>query len=272
VIVALLALSAGVAQAHRASSADTPAMVVSPNWSGYVATSPTTTPIAFSSVTGTWVVPTATCASRDAGSFSTVWVGLGGYTTKNQEEVGTDTNCDSQSRPSYYAWFELVPYIAYKVPAADKVLAGDTMTGLVKILSTSLVELQIQDQTSGWTFSRNITFSSQDTSTAEWISEAPATCLRFACHEANLANFGSVDMTGISATGDGKTGTLTDPDWNVIPIQLVPSQMLVPTLNPEALSNQRGHANSPAGATPGPFSPDGTSFTQTWVPVAHRGL
>jgi hypothetical protein len=146
------------------------------------------------------------------------------------------------------------------------------MTGLVKILGISLVELQIQDVTSGWTFSRNITFSAADGSTAEWISEAPASCLRFVCHEANLANFGSVDMTGISATGNGQTGTLTNPDWNVIPIQLVPGQMLVPTLNPEASSTQKGHANSPAGATPGPPSADGTSFTQTWVPVAHSGL
>ena len=77
VLVALFAVSCpGLAQAAR--SDDTPAMAVSPNWSGYVATGTPSSPVKYTSVTGTWTVPTATCAARDAGAFSTVWVGLGG--------------------------------------------------------------------------------------------------------------------------------------------------------------------------------------------------
>jgi hypothetical protein len=268
----LVLLGAGTAQARPTSALDTPAMVVSPNWSGYVATGPAGSPVSYTSVTGTWVVPTATCAGRDAGSFSTVWVGLGGYMSKNQEQVGTDTNCDAKAKPTYYAWFEIQPWIAYQVPAADKVLPGDTMTGLVKILSATSIELQIQDQTSGWIYSRDITVIAPVNPTAEWIVEAPAACLHWVCHQANLANFGSVGMTGISATGNGQTGTLTDPDWNVIPVQLVPSPLLVPSLDPETTNIVKQHASSPAGSTPGPPSADGTSFTQTWVPVAQAGL
>jgi hypothetical protein len=285
--LALLSFGVGAAQAGRAavssaSSASTrarlaalsdqPAMAVSPNWSGYVATGQPGSPVSYSSVTGTWVVPTATCATGSAGGFSTVWVGLGGYTSKNQEEVGTDTNCDATGKPIYYAWFELVPYPAYNVPVADRVLPGDTITGLVQILSTTLVELQIVNQTRGWSFSRNITFSSQDTTTAEWIAEAPAACLRFVCHEANLANFGTVTMSNLSAVGNGSEGTLTDPDWNVTPVQLVPTKLTVPTLNPDAPGGAQGQASSPAGATPGPHSDDGKSFSITWVKTATAGL
>jgi peptidase A4-like protein len=274
--MAALGLAVGAAQAARSSASDstTPAMTVMPNWAGYVVTGSATSPVTYSSVTGTWTVPTATCNTpAAAGGFSTVWVGLGGYTTKNQEEVGTDSNCSTKNNPTYYAWFELVPYIAYNVPSNDKVLAGDTMTGTVNILSTTLVQLQIQDQTRNWNFSRNITFSSQDTSTAEWISEAPASCLRFVCNEANLANFGTVTMRSISAVGNGATGALNNPNWTTIPIQLVPSKMSIPTLNPEQTqAPPKAKAASPAGATPGPPSPDGSSFGITWVPVASPGV
>jgi hypothetical protein len=275
IAIASMALSIGAAQAARSSVSDvSPAMAVSPNWSGYVVTGSATAPVTYSSVTGTWTVPTATCKTPSAaGGISTVWVGLGGYTTKNQEEVGTDSNCNTKNKPTYYAWFELVPYIAYNVPTNDKVLPGDTITGTVNILSTTLVQLVIQNQTRNWNFTRSITYSSQDTSTAEWISEAPASCLRFVCSEANLANFGSVTIRSISAVGNGATGALNNPNWTTIPIQLVPSKLNIPTLDPEATqAPPKAKASSPAGATPGPPSPDGSSFGITWVPVASPGV
>ena len=274
-VLAVVALVLGVvsAQAALASQADGPAMVVTPNWSGYVATGQQGSPVKYTSVTGTWTVPNATCNTpASASGISTVWVGLGGYTTKNQEEVGTDSNCSAKNKPTYFAWFELVPYIAYHVPTSNKVLPGDTMTGLVKILSPTLVMLQIQNQTRNWIFSRNITFSTQDTSTAEWISEAPAACVYWVCHEANLANFGTVTMRNISAVGDGQTGTLSNPDWAVTALQLVPTKLSVPTLNPDASTPPKSAASSPAGATPGAFSPDGSTFSIQWIAVANRGL
>jgi len=247
-------------------------MAVSPNWSGYVAQGPYGTPTSYTSVTGTWTVPVATCGAHSAGGISSAWVGLGGYTTSRQEEVGTDTSCDANGKPLYFAWFELVPFISYNVPPANKINAGDTMTGLVKILSISLVQLQITDQTRGWTFSRSITYGPLDTTSAEWIVESPASCLRFICHEANLTNFGALTMRNISAVGNGSTGNLSDPDWVVTPVQLIPTKLTVPTLAPEVSDTTQGQATSPAGATPGPASPDGSAFTDTWVAVANRGV
>ena len=271
-------LGVGTAQArtdHAASlsasraetaGADSPAIVVTPNWAGYVATTPAGAdhPVNFTSVTGTWTEPVATCSAGAGSALSTAWVGIGGYTTSRQEEVGTDTGCSATNQPVYFAWFEIVPFISYQVNG--KVEAGDTMTGLVKILGPALVELQIENQTRGWTFTRNITISPLDTTSADWVVESPATCIRFVCNEANLANFGTLNMTGISATGNGETGTLTDPDWSVVPLELIPGQMTIPTLDPEASASGRGSASSPAGATPGQVSSDGSSFSVQWVP------
>ncbi len=271
VAAACLGLSAGVTQASRSDvSAE---WSVSPNWSGYAAMSPAGATISFTSVTATWNVPTAKCASKDAGAFSTIWVGLGGYvTTQKTEQVGTDSNCDKKGKPTYWAWFEVAPFPAYTIP--NKVGVGDTITGTVKIVNESfgVVQMQVQNLTRGWTFTRNINWSAPDTTSAEWIVSAPAACVGFVCHQASLANFGQAGMTGISAVGNAQTGTLTNPDWKVVPIQLVPSMMNVPTLNPEATSSGRGRAASPAGATPGPISTDGSAFSIQWVAVASRGL
>ncbi len=265
-----------------------PQMVISPNWSGYVATAPASKEKVayghpyFTSVTGTWTVPAAKCtaykpkASKQA--YSTVWIGLGGWATRNQEEVGTDSNCTAKGKPFYYAWFELVPYLSYKTfPNIKlKVEAGDTMTGLVKIVSTRLVELKIKDVTRHWTFQKKINFTSQDSTTADWIVEAPAECRDTNCSEASLSNFGAVTMRNISATAHGKAGTLKDPRWKVLPVKLVPSKLIVPTINPTATGagpgGKKGQAASPAGSTPGPISKDGTSFNLHWVKVATGGL
>ena len=271
VAAACLALGAGVARAARADvSAD---WSVSPNWSGYAATSPAGSTVSFTSATATWTVPKATCATKDAGAFSTIWVGLGGYvTTQKTEQVGTNSNCDAKGKPIYWAWFELAPYPAYTI--SNKVGVGDTITGTVKIVNQDfgVVQMQVQNLTRGWTFSRNINWSVPDVSSAEWIVSAPASCVRFVCHQASLANFGQAGMTGISAVGNAQTGTLTNPDWKVIPIQLVPATLNVPTLNPEAPGGGKGKAASPAGATPGPVSTDGSAFNIQWVAVASRGL
>ena len=306
-VVALVALSAVIVAGAQAggsrSSSDgkisgsatsasgqdvSPQMVISPNWSGYVATAPASKEKVayghpyFTSVTGTWTVPVAKCtaykpkASKQA--YSTVWIGLGGWATRNQEEVGTDSNCTAKGKPFYYAWFELVPYLSYKTfPNIKlKVEPGDTMTGLVQIVSTRLVELKIVDVTRHWTFMKKINFTSQDSTTADWIVEAPAECRDINCTEASLANFGAVTMRNISATAHGKAGNLKDSRWKVLPVKLVPSKLIVPTINPTATGagpgGKKGQAASPAGATPGAVSKDGTSFNLHWVKVATNGL
>ena len=200
----------GVVQARVADQADP---VVSPNWSGYTVGSQPGNPIAYTSVTGSWTVPAATCNSNSKGFYSTAWIGIG--SSSKMEEVGTDSNCDGNGNPVYFAWFELVPYIAYNMPS--KISAGDQMTGLVTILPPNKVRVQMQDRTRNWTWTKDINLVLPDTSTAEWMVEAPAACVRFVCHQASLANFGSVNMHDLSATGNGTPGNLSTDGWKVTP-------------------------------------------------------
>ncbi len=271
-------LSPAAAKKAAAATGKAKNSVVSPNWSGYVVTSNTKKSVKFTAVTGTWTVPVAHCTVADAGASSTAWVGIGGFQEKYQDEVGTNSNCDTKGKPHYFAWFELVPYPAYLT--FDKnhwsikwgVSPGDVMTGTVKILNRKKIRLELHNRTRGWIFTRDVDLALQDTTTAEWVVSAPANCIKFDCAQASLSNFGEVKMRNVSATGDGKSGTLRNKNWRVLKVKLVPGKLIVPYLGIDNTVTRTGQANSPAGATPGPPSADGKSFNITWVRVAKRGV
>jgi hypothetical protein len=290
-----VAASLGASTAGRAQAAHPRGpreSAVSPNWSGYVVTAKPGT--RYSSVTGTWRQPAVSCA-RDSKTFSTIAVGLGGYggNPQSDEQVGTDANCDPSGRPAYYGWFDLAPYPSYSIP--HKVSPGDVLTATVSIVAAvhpALVRVQLDDRTAGWSFSREISWVSAGTtvqqpgtqnaggrdspaaSSAEWLVEAPSTCLYEACAQTSLANFGSVAITNASAVVDGVPGTLADPRWDVVRLRLVPGRVRVPSY-PRSTPFSRspltdGIAASPAGATPGHLSANGRSFKVKWLPVAAK--
>jgi Peptidase A4 family len=271
---AALATALAVGLDTDAARADpSSALVVSKSWAGYVATAPPRTPMSFTSVTGTWTVPAARCARRDRGASSAVWVGIGGYSsaTPKVQQVGTDSNCGTSGKPQYFAWFEVVPYPAY--PVAQKVRPGDSVLGSVRILAGS-VELRLADRTRHWSFVRRISWPEPDTSSAEWVVEAPATCIRFRCVRPPLANFGSVTLSNVTAVANGRTGTLAASAWTVTPIRLVPVAE-TGTLGLEdesaraSIEQSDDRPSSPAGATPA-LAADGHSFAISWVAVAPR--
>jgi hypothetical protein len=251
---------AGLAHARYAPALTARAAEDNRYWSGYVVTGPGGTGIAYTSVTGTWTVPTVACTAADAGASSAIWVGLGGYNPGSRvlEQVGVNANCDASGKPIYFAWRELVPDIARTIKA--KVFPGDTITGSVNVSSLGLVELQVKNRTRRWTFTQKTTWATADTSSAEWIMEAPTNCLRNSCHQARLANFGSVTMTRIDATGNFSSGTLTNPNWTLTSMRLVPD-----------VSVALGRGGPLAGATAGKLSADGTRFDVSWVAGAATG-
>jgi hypothetical protein len=242
------AVAAGAAQAGRT------APEVNPQWSGYAVSAPHTS---YTSASATWTQPAVRCETGDAGSLSAAWVGLGGHTASRLEQVGTDASCDGAGRPAYYAWFELVAGIAHRIPRTVK--PGDEIAGSVRRLAGNLIELRVANQTRHWTFSRRIAWAAADVSSAEWIVEAPYACVRFSCHQARLANFGSVRFRDVEAVGNGRRGSLAKRAWTVSPIELAPC------------AHRPASAARRPGARPGPASADGSTFLISWLPRARAG-
>jgi hypothetical protein len=207
----------------------------SQNWAGYVASSGAS----FSRVSGSWVQPSADASSGDG--YSAFWVGLGGSDQSTSlEQVGTQADVIN-GQTVYYAWYELVPAAPVKLPVA--IHPGDHISASVAV-SGSDVTVSLSNQTTGSSTTRALKMNTPDTSTAEWIAEAPSSVDGYGDMQTlPLANFGSVDFTSATATAGGHTGPISDSAWSAQPVQL----------------NGTG-----AGAQPGGLSSDGATFSVAW--------
>jgi Peptidase A4 family len=246
---------------------------VSSNWSGYVATglgSTATTASAsteFRNATATWRQPAAICTASGAASASAIWVGLGGYSTTSTalEQTGTSADCRASGKPSYYAWYELVPEPSITIKSV-KVFPGDLITASVVVKDTEVL-LQIKNRTRRTVFTKRVTLANPDLTSAEWIAEAPSECTSNGfCRQVPLANFGSVTFTKVAAlaTIDGlgnQGGTITSTLWQATPIQLVPRTRRYFGDVVERPDTSTGSA----GATPFGLTADGRSFGVDWV-------
>jgi hypothetical protein len=256
-IVAFTALvAAGLALASTAAAA--PIASTSSNWAGYAVT-PVDPATSYRTVSGTWVQPAATC-SGGASAYAAFWVGLGGLdsTSTGLEQIGTEADCDPAGNPTYGAWYELVPAAAVDLPLA--VRAGDTLSATVTVKGHSVV-LRIRNVTLGVQAVKKLRMASPDTSSAEWIAEAPSACTGSGrCSTLPLANFGSVAFSKATATASGHTGTVSDPAWTANAIELQEG---------ESFFRYRFGPDTPlAGALPGELSADGSAFAIAWQQAA----
>lgn len=248
--VASLGVFAVAPSAAGASVTDQQA--TSQNWSGYVAGNASGGGH-FSNVSGSWVEPSVNCDSGTG--YGAFWVGLGGTSQQSQslEQVGTQAACsgDTTGQAQHFAWYELVP--AGPVQLNVSIKPGDHVTASVKVSGTN-VTVSLDDTTSGQSATKTLQMSNPDTSSAEWIAEAPSACDQTGnCQTLPLANFGSVNFTNATATANGHTGPINDPNWTAQPVQMASGSGFV-----------SDGGTSQAGASPGGVSADGSSFSVAW--------
>jgi len=237
-------LLATAAVAFAVPVAGASAATSSSNWAGYaVAAADGTAPVTYSSVSGTWVQPAASCTAGRA-AYSAFWVGLGGYSgaSPSLEQIGTETDCTASGRATYGVWYELVP--AASVPVKLKIFPGNTISANVTV-SGQLVIVKLKNLTRKTSFTKRLFMASPDVSSAEWIAEAPSTCTSSGdrCRTLPLANFGTVAFTSAKALAAGHGGVIVDAAWSATAIELQAS----------------------TGAVPSELAADGASFSVTWA-------
>ncbi|MFE0458778.1 G1 family glutamic endopeptidase [Kitasatospora sp. NPDC058965] len=159
----------------------------SSNWSGYAATGHQ-----FTSVSASWIQPTAHCTAQD--TWSSFWVGLDGDGSNSVEQTGSEVDCSS-GRPQYYSWYEMYP--AYPVNYNDPVDAGDHFTASVTAGTRGSFTLVLSDTTKGWSHTVHRTLRNARLASAEVVAEAPSTL----AGPLPLTDFGTVGFT--AATADG---------------------------------------------------------------------
>jgi len=77
------------------------------------------------------------------------------------------------------------------------------------------VTIRLVDDTSGASIVKHLRLAHPDTSSAEWIAEAPSTCdARRSCTALPLTDFGTVDFSNAAArTARGVAGSISDSSW-----------------------------------------------------------
>ena len=159
----------------------------STNWSGYAATGGT-----FTSVTGTWNVPSV--ATSTSGADAT-WVGIGGINSTDLIQAGTEATVTG-GEVAYNAWIEMLP--ASSRPISLSVNPGDSVTVSITQKDTLDWLIEMKNNTTGGRYSTTVQYRSTRSS-AEWVQEAPSVGRGVV----PLDDFGTLKITGAGATKDG---------------------------------------------------------------------
>lgn len=177
----------------------------SSNWSGYnqgVLDTDTLT----SSISGSWVVPTATQHTKGEAEDSATWVGIGGGCLQSScsasdstlIQAGTEQDVSASGQATYDAWYEIIP--VPEIESSIVVHPGDVIDCSISAALPGVWTISLKDVTDGQSFSQTVPYTS-DESTAEWIEETPTEIGTTGTGLAALPNLTTVHFTQATVNG-----------------------------------------------------------------------
>ncbi len=174
----------------------------SQNWSGYILAN--NAPYGYSSIAGTFNIPSSISCNANGTAMMAEWVGLGGWDTSSIIQAGVNCGPDGLGGVSESAWLELYPSASVYVPL--NVNFGDTVTVAINNTTGNLWSISFNDTTSGSTYSTTVNYAANGTNdTAEWIVEAPTS----GNYLTTLAPYNpSATFTDLSWTSTAPSGTV----------------------------------------------------------------
>jgi hypothetical protein len=246
--VLALAVSLTVAPAALAKATQ------STNWAGYAVHRDG---VSFHRVSASWIQPNASCTPGQP-SYSSAWVGLGGYspTSDALEQIGTELDCNASGKVVSSAWYELVPAPS-KTIGLD-VGPGDLMHSTVTVTGHRVV-VELDNLTRHHSFRKTLYTAAIDVSSAEWIVEAPSQCIsEYSCQALPLANFGSISFDSASVVAaNGAAGTIAGGPWARTKIRLTPGA--------QRLIVSRDSTDTAGTAAPSALRGGGSAFDVTFA-------
>ncbi|HET8991656.1 MAG TPA: G1 family glutamic endopeptidase [Candidatus Saccharimonadales bacterium] len=217
------------------SSSSSPPQVTSgytsTNWSGYLASGGS-----YTAVSASWKATSPTGNGSSTSADST-WIGIGGVTSADLIQIGTENTVSASGQVSTAAFYELLPNSAIFIPSLS-VTPGDGISADINEVANNQWTMTITDTTSNQSFTTTVSYQSTN-STAEWIEEDPSYS---SGSQIPMDNFGSVDITSASTVSNGSTLNLNTS-----------------SAQPITMVTQSGQPV----ATPSYIGPDGASFDVT---------
>jgi hypothetical protein len=178
----------------------------STNWSGYLAANST-----YTAITGAWTVPNPVGVAGRV-SADSAWIGIGGVTSSDLIQVGTQDIISSSGQVATSAFYELLPSAAQTIPNLT-ITPGDNVSAAITNTTGSQWTISITDHTNGELFNINVTYASSNSS-AEWIEEDPSSgpnrLIPFDNYHTVTFSTGTTTVGG-SALGLGNTSIAAQP-------------------------------------------------------------
>jgi hypothetical protein len=187
------------------------------NWAGYAANGSN-----FTSVSGSWVVPQV--VSSQETSADAAWIGIGGTSSSDLIQTGTQDVVTPDGQIETTAFYELLPDSSVTIPDVN-VSPGDSISASITENGNNIWTITLTDNTNGQSFTGNAEYSSS-MSSAEWIEEDPSDG---ANQQIPLDSFGSVNFTNTSATENGSNVNLTSSSAQALTMADESSQVLAST-------------------------------------------
>lgn len=180
-------------------------MTQSNNWSGYNQGALEKGTL-FTSITGTWTVPTATQNKAGEAESSATWVGIGGgcletscaVTDETLIQAGTEQDVDASGKASYSAWYELIPVPS--TPVSLPVAAGNTISVSISQTLPAVWAISIRNLSTGQSWSTTTPYPSTMGS-AEWINETPLQIGTSGTGLSAMPKLSTVHFSGATANG-----------------------------------------------------------------------
>ncbi len=161
------------------------------NWAGYVSSGGT-----YTSVSGSWVI--SQISSPIANTADASWIGIGGVTSRDLIQTGTQAVVNASGQVSYQAWYELLPRSS--IPISVSINPGDSITASITQQQNNQWSISLRDNTNGQNFQTTVTYPSS-LSSAEWIEEMLSA--RRGRGFIPLDNFGTVQFSNASTVKNG---------------------------------------------------------------------
>ena len=220
----------------------------SDNWSGYNLGYLSTSTL-YTSMSGTWTVPTARQETSGQAEHGATWIGIGGgclntsctETDNTLIQAGTEQDVSKAGKAKYSAWYELIPESS--VTESMTVKPGDLIHCSITETSSGEWSIVLSDATNGQSFSENTAYSSSEL-TAEWIVETPVVVSTKGTGVANLPNLGDVRFSHAEVNG-ASAGLVSAKrsSWSTRPINRSP---LLQTRTPKATASSTAPTPLPA--------------------------
>lgn len=159
-------------------------VLYSTNWSGLVGRRAD-----IHGAKATWRVPAVKASST--AKYSSTWVGVDGAIQGDSKLIQLGTSQDTKD--GYYAWTEILPAAAKRLPAGHRVRPGNFITAYVQRTRVNRWKMVISDRTRHWSYTRTVNYTAPG-KTAEWIEEAPTIVTKSGPVQSKLADFGQVTI------------------------------------------------------------------------------